>query len=181
MRLLPDRATWPKGIPFYGGSFSNFVAPDGGLSVVVDPRQDLAVPELWDFVNGEGLLHIKAPTVEHFFQSAKAITLEDWDAILKPEDPWEAKRLGKATTLREDWEAVKYNIMLIGLRAKFSHTGLRAILLATRDLYIYEASPTDAVWGLWNPEEGAWTGQNLLGRGLMRVRAELGGGLKAWQ
>jgi ribA/ribD-fused uncharacterized protein len=63
--------------------------------------------------------------------------------------------------------------MMDGPRAKFTDEKFRTELLATGDELIYEDSPTDAIWGLWNQEEQAWTGQNLLGKALMQLREEL--------
>jgi predicted NAD-dependent protein-ADP-ribosyltransferase YbiA (DUF1768 family) len=63
--------------------------------------------------------------------------------------------------------------MLRGLRKKFSCLPYYDLLLNTGEQFIYEASPTDAIWGLWNPDTSIWTGLNLLGKALMQVRQAL--------
>jgi ribA/ribD-fused uncharacterized protein len=56
--------------------------------------------------------------------------------------------------------------------------GLRALLLATGERELVEASPRDRIWGVGFKAENAgvnrrrW-GQNLLGKALMGVRARL--------
>ena len=61
--------------------------------------------------------------------------------------------------------------MLTVLRAKFAVPELRELLLSTGDRILAEDSPRDFVWGCRDPA-GGYTGQNLLGRALMRVRDE---------
>ena len=56
------------------------------------------------------------------------------------------------------------------VRRKFDlHAELRELLLATGDEALEEAAPTDFYWGVGR--DG--TGQNKLGRLLMRIRSEL--------
>lgn len=56
---------------------------------------------------------------------------------------------------------------------------LKAMLLATGNRPLAEASPTDRIWGIGLSREqalkhtGPWPGQNLLGRALQEVRASL--------
>jgi ribA/ribD-fused uncharacterized protein len=72
--------------------------------------------------------------------------------------------------LRADWERVKDEVMLAGLRAKFAqHAALRATLLGTGDAEIVEHTGKDRSWG----DGGDGSGRNMLGRLLMRVRDEL--------
>src|SRR5688572_26620664 len=47
------------------------------------------------------------PTVEHFFQAAKATKTTQRDAIQKASSPGKAKAMGQRCLLRSDWEAVK--------------------------------------------------------------------------
>jgi ribA/ribD-fused uncharacterized protein len=68
--------------------------------------------------------------------------------------------------LRPDWEEIKFDIMLKGLRAKFHQNHqLLEILLNTGDATIHENSPTDMIWGI--------LGEDKLGKLLMQVREEL--------
>lgn len=107
------------------------------------------------------------PTVEHAFQAAKATT--DWQhhTVRKVNGPAFAKKMGRQIQLRQDWEEVKYDIMLTCLRAKFRIPHYKRELRLTDHREIREDSPTDFVWGHRNG------GQNLLGKALMQVRDEL--------
>ena len=72
-------------------------------------------------------------------------------------------------TLRSDWEAIKCEIMLDVLRAKFQDHRLRAQLVATAPKQLVEANS----WGdrFWGVSRG--TGFNVLGLLLMKVRDEI--------
>ena len=112
------------------------------------------------------------PTVEHYFQSQKFAGTEQESAIPRARTPGDAKGLGRSTAhpLRPDWEDVKDDIMYRGVLSKFqTHGDVRPRLLATGDEEIVESAPGDYYWGC-----GAdGTGQNKLGKILMRIRAEL--------
>ena len=83
--------------------------------------------------------------------------------------PKQAKALGRKVTLRPDWEAIKCEIMLDVLRAKFQDHCLRAQLVATAPKQLVEANS----WGdrFWGVSRG--TGFNVLGILLMKVRDEI--------
>ena len=71
---------------------------------------------------------------------------------------------------RQDWDAVKVDIMRDILRAKAAqHEYVRRKLLATGDRELVEDSWRDDFWG-WGPNRD---GQNMLGKLWMEVRAEL--------
>ena len=72
--------------------------------------------------------------------------------------------------LRDDWEAVKIQIMYQIVYAKFSQNPLlKQKLLDTGDAYLQEGNTWyDTFWGVCNG-----VGQNNLGYILMRVREEL--------
>ena len=71
---------------------------------------------------------------------------------------------------REDWEAVKYGIMLNGLRMKFRQNGeMRDLLLSTRDATLIHEDPKDPYWGIGSNGMG----RNMLGELLERVREEI--------
>ena len=108
------------------------------------------------------------PTNEHFYQSKKAITtqMENW--IRNAPTPYAAMMAGRSLRpkeVRSDWDDVKINIMLEGLRKKFSHPMFKNKLLATCDEEIHEDSPTDMFWGI--------LGKDMLGKLIMKVREEL--------
>jgi predicted NAD-dependent protein-ADP-ribosyltransferase YbiA (DUF1768 family) len=75
--------------------------------------------------------------------------------------------LADSVTLREDWDAVKDDVMRKAVCAKFTqHDDLRELLIGTNDAQIIENSPRDAYWG--NGSDG--TGKNRLGEILMEIR-----------
>jgi len=112
------------------------------------------------------------PTVEHYFQAQKFLDLEYRQRIRKSSKPKDAKALGmtRNVPLRDDWEAVKDDIMLAAVRAKFkTHEKPRKLLLSTGHSLIVENAPMDAYWGC-GPDG---LGLNKLGQILMQVREEL--------
>lgn len=114
------------------------------------------------------------PTSEHYYQAMKTPYLADQEIVRALATPAEAKKMGRRLKCREDWQDVKYGIMLQVLREKFSLEPLRSLLTGTGDAEIYEDSPYDRIWGT-GQLRGVGTGQNLLGKALMQVRSELRG------
>lgn len=113
------------------------------------------------------------PTIEHAFQAAKTFDPVERQKVRAATSPGSAKRLGRRVTLRTDWEAVKYDIMLALLRQKFSDPVLREKLLATGDAELIEGNTWgDRTWGCVQVN-GKWVGKNHLGKLLMRVRTEV--------
>jgi ribA/ribD-fused uncharacterized protein len=153
-----NRPKAPEGVSFYGGPFSNFCYSPIKL--------DHPFPDS----DGEQCIY---PTVEHRFQAMKATNRKDHDMIAVRDTPGAAKRKGRAIKIRDCWDLISYEVMVEALRAKFADPWFAEWLLATEDEYIYEDSPTDAIWGLWNSKEKAWTGQNKLGEALMQIRDEI--------
>ena len=112
---------------------------------------------------------VQYPTVEHFYQAAKAVTAWEHDMVRTAASPRDAKKQGRRVQLRPDWEEVKIEVMRMALLAKFQQNAeLRELLLSSGDCPIHEDSPSDAVWGWMNGG-----GRDLLGRLLMEVRAVL--------
>ncbi len=144
---------------FYGGPFSNF-APTPGLMLPFGYHRHSE--------------HDRVPiaTVEHWFQACKATSRQQFDVILASGTAAIAKRAGRATELRPDWEHVKYQVMLCALRGKFALEPYRAALLLTHPHPLAEDSPDDYVWGCRDPH-GGHGGRNLLGLALMQVRDEI--------
>jgi hypothetical protein len=117
---------------------------------------------------------ILCPTVEHAYQAAKTLDSEQRRYVLNAETPADAKKRGRSTTLRSDWEDVKVTIMYELVQIKFLRSRpLQNRLLATGDQTLVEGNTwDDRVWGaVW--ENGQWVGENMLGQILMQVRAEL--------
>lgn len=109
------------------------------------------------------------PTVEHYYQAMKTFNCEEQAMILHLLTPKDAKFAGYHVKLRPDWEKVKEEKMLKGLRAKFrQHPDLREKLLSTGDAVLHEDSPWDKYWGYVKGK-----GQDRLGILLMQVREEL--------
>lgn len=112
------------------------------------------------------------PTSEHFFQAQKFAGTQHEELVRHARKPMIAAEMGRdrKRPLRRDWEAVKDNVMLIALRAKFTqHEDLRALLLATGDARLVEHTGNDSYWG----DGGDGSGKNRLGLLLMKVRDEL--------
>ena len=113
------------------------------------------------------------PSTEHAYQAAKVLDREERLRISRMRTPSEAKKTGKTLELRDDWEHVKYDIMLEIVRAKFTQNpDLKARLLATGDALLVEGNNWhDRIWGVCPP--GSSEGLNYLGKILMTVREEM--------
>ena len=127
--------------------------------------------------------------VEQYMMAQKAKMFHDADnytKILRANTPKGCKWLGKQVKPFDNkaWDAVKYDIVKRGNRAKYEqNSDLKELLLSTGNSIIAEASPKDKVWGIAMDAETAavkdpseWSGQNLLGKILMELREEFGGG-----
>jgi ribA/ribD-fused uncharacterized protein len=110
-------------------------------------------------------------TMEHYFQAKKFEGTPQFERILNCGSPKQAKDLGqsRAIAIRPDWDAVKEDIMLAGLREKFKHAALKSLLLGTGKKTLVENSPYDSYWGIGPNGKG----KNRLGVLLMRLRDEL--------
>ena len=90
-------------------------------------------------------------------------------AIREASTPREAKRLGRSSPLRQDWEEVKVAYMESILRKKFSDEVMKLRLLSTGDEELVEGNHwNDTFWGVCRGE-----GENHLGKLLMKIRKEL--------
>lgn len=127
--------------------------------------------------------------VEQYMMAQKAKLFHDSDRytqILKATTPWECKDLGRKVSPFDfkEWDAVRYDVVKNVNKAKFEqYPDLMKALLATGDSIMAEASPKDDVWGIGIDAATAektpidkWSGHNLLGKALMELRAEFGGG-----
>src|SRR5262245_59473777 len=115
------------------------------------------------------------PTTEHYYQAQKFADAGLQAKIRQAEKPIIAKNLADKhrDKLRSDWDATKDDVMYRAVRRKFElHGELRDLLLATGEEEIAESAPNDYYWGVGR--EG--TGQNRLGKIIMRIRAELRAG-----
>lgn len=114
---------------------------------------------------------LRWPTAEHYFQAQKFAGTPHAEAIRQARSPMIAARMGRsrARPLRPDWEAVRDEIMLRAVRAKFAqHADLAALLRGTGAALIVEHAGRDRYWG----DGGDGSGANRLGQILMLVRDE---------
>ena len=118
---------------------------------------------------------ITYPTNEHFFQAMKTLNPNERMWIASAATPGDSKRRGRTCKLRYDWETVKDEVMLTGLRLKFSNPTLRTQLIMTGDEELVEGNWWhDNVWGNCSCDAcRPIVGQNRLGKLLMQVREEI--------
>jgi|15BtaG_2_1085339.scaffolds.fasta_scaffold86590_1 ribA/ribD-fused uncharacterized protein len=110
------------------------------------------------------------PTVENFFQAMKCHD-ETYRKGLKLVTPAVAKKLGRRCKLRDNWEVIKFDVMIYALRKKFTEPRLHEKLLATGNQTLVEGNYwNDTYWGV-NLKTG--NGENNLGKLLMQVRYEI--------
>lgn len=128
------------------------------------------------------------PTVEHYFQWAKAKQFGDAASqakIMKTASAKSVKAYGKKITPfeKEVWDEMSTRVMKAGLKAKFmQHPDLLAKLKETGTRPIGEADPRGKVWGIGTSSDTSkakdptrWPGQNKMGKLLMELRTELSG------
>lgn len=108
-------------------------------------------------------------SVEHAYQAAKILDVDTQEKIRNLPSPGKAKRFAKTIKIRQDWDNVKLQIMEDLLRQKFQNPEFKNKLLATDNAYIEETNS----WGdtFWGVSKG--TGQNYLGKLIMKIRKEL--------
>ena len=111
------------------------------------------------------------PTTEHYFQAQKFRGTPSEERVRAAPSPGDAARMGRSLPgLRADWEAVKDEVMLVALRAKFGqHAKLRRLLLETGERPLVEHTGNDRYWA----DGGDGAGENRLGELLVQVREEL--------
>lgn len=99
-------------------------------------------PLLWD--------NLKYADVESAFQSAKTLDRKARQAFAfpHPPGPGKAKAMGRALTLRPDWEQVKDDVMLDILREKFRDRLLEEKLVSWDSALIEWTSWHDNWWGV---------------------------------
>ena len=111
------------------------------------------------------------PTVEHYYQAMKTQDQTERERIISAGSPSQAKKYGRQSTLRSDWESIKLEVMERALRVKFQDKELRKKLLATEDNVLEEGNTWgDTFWGV-NSKTGK--GKNHLGKLLMKIRDDL--------
>jgi len=111
------------------------------------------------------------PSVEHAYQAAKTIDRHARIPFITNSQytVGQAKKAGQLLTIRDDWEDVKYHVMLGLVFKKFFYNDeLRNKLIATDGKYLEETN----YWGdnIWGVDYRGDIGKNWLGQILMDVR-----------
>jgi ribA/ribD-fused uncharacterized protein len=109
-------------------------------------------------------------TVEHYFQSRKAMSEKSAEAIRLAATPGQAKAMGQVTDLLPGWDQIKLGVMRKALEHKFAPgSRMAARLLETGNAHIEEGNYWgDRFWGVYKGH-----GQNHLGKLLMERRESL--------
>jgi ribA/ribD-fused uncharacterized protein len=115
----------------------------------------------------EGIVY---PSVEHAYQSAKTVNMNERQRIADLPTPADAKREGRKLPLRPNWDTLKFEVMEQCVRYKFTHhPDLKQKLLDTANATLEEGNTwNDQIWGIYQGQ-----GENRLGKILMKIRAEL--------
>ena len=111
------------------------------------------------------------PTVEHYFQAQKFHDPILQETIRTAATAASAKKLGRTRSphFRTDWEAVKEEIMLEGLQAKFTQNPqLGDLLKSTGTITLKEKAFWDGYWGTGRTGNG----KNRMGVLLEQVRSQ---------
>lgn len=121
---------------------------------------------------------------EQYMMYQKALCFNDKETaadIMKSTSPKEQKALGRdiKNYNQKLWDAVKYETVKMGCRAKFEqNSNLKNQLISNKGKIFVEASPYDRIWGIGFAEHEAlankplW-GENLLGKLLTELSNEL--------
>jgi len=81
-----------------------------------------------------------------------------------------AKFAREINVIKSNWDEIRDNIMYKAVLAKFTqHPELKELLLSTNDSILIEHTRNDSYWG----DGGDRSGENMLGKILMKVRDEL--------
>ena len=110
--------------------------------------------------------NITYPTSEHAFAAEKTLDMEKRKEIASLPTPGQAKRAGRNLVLRENWEDIKFQAMLVVVKFKFNqHPDLKQKLIDTGDEELIEGNNWgDKVWGV---DINTGEGDNWLGKILM--------------
>lgn len=116
-------------------------------------------------------------TSEHMYMACKTRSPIHQENTRLMATPGQAKRYARKVTLRDDWDTVKFDVMLRILRHKFTlNQECHDKLLSTGDIGLIEGNFWhDNIWGNCScPKCKSIVGANHLGKLLMQVRNELG-------
>jgi len=111
-------------------------------------------------------------TVEHYFQAMKMVDPVYSEMIRIQLKPGIAKAFGRKFPKKENWNEIRDEVMLKGLRAKFSQNlDLKEKLIKTGDSILIEGNTWHDVY--WGKDINTSKGLNKLGILLMQVREEM--------
>jgi len=120
---------------------------------------------------------IEFPSVEHAYQAAKTLDVEQRKKIAAAPTAAKSKKMGRAVSLRVNWEAVKVAVMWSLLETKFQDKDLRQKLLDTGDEELVELNWWhDRFWGVCTGGHRCscdHDGENMLGKQLVNLRQEI--------
>lgn len=109
-------------------------------------------------------------SVENFYQASKTTNVGVKLKMSKM-NPFTSREYGQAITKRSDWELIKDEIMLFGLKEKFSQPRYKNLLINTGTKDLIEGNfHNDTYWGV-NIESGK--GKNKLGNMIMDIRISI--------
>ena len=113
---------------------------------------------------------IEFPSAEHAYQAAKSNDIRVMTRIASLKTPGEAKRVGRKILIQKNWENIRADVMYSIVQNKFFNNAvLGAKLMATSPAQLIEGNEWgDTFWGVCDD-----TGENNLGKILMKVRTEL--------
>ena len=150
---------------------------DTGTGPILFYNRDEPYYEFTNFYRAEIMIDGKQwPTTEHYFQAQKFVGTPYVEQIRTLQAPRMAFNLSRDPQVscwrRKDWEQEKVKVMYKALLVKFTqHKKLQDMLLGTGNRELIEHSPYDRYWG----DGGDGSGENMLGKLLMKVRGELQG------
>ena len=117
---------------------------------------------------------ITYPSNEHYYVAMKTTDPVLRKKISEVTTAGKVKRFGRDMEIRADWEDVRLQVMLYGLRQKFSDPVLNKMLKDTGDAQLIEGNSWhDNFFGSCGCSSCGDVGDNHLGRLLMQVRSEL--------
>jgi len=128
---------------------------------------------------------ITYPTVEHYYVAQKVNTdhlidgkhfdkIDLREFISKIPTAGQVKRFCRQfVEVRKDWEDVRYDVMMFGVREKFKHENLKEMMIQTGEEELIEGNWWhDIFWGVCSCEKCP-KGQNTLGKILMIARDKI--------
>lgn len=114
-------------------------------------------------------------SAEHFYQAMKCEKECDAQKIYFAQNARKAKIMGRFVELQPNWSDKKVNFMVRILRIKFlKKTKLKKQLRETGDVKLTQLNYWhDTFWGCCVCSQHKRAGKNMLGRILMKIRAEI--------